>query len=141
GHKLDKRAKNNRNAFTKANLSNKLYKTVAFGTFVNLQEFMQKSLMNSAINIKNNIALEMFDSSAIYIRKQKYIMGFENILEDHINELCMKYEFIAVMKYDENKQKSSRIDITTQHEQIYYGSIEKKFVLIGTINHARQKKL
>ncbi|RIB23858.1 hypothetical protein C2G38_2032377 [Gigaspora rosea] len=77
------------------------------------------------------------DGGAIYIRKRKRNAAFENISEwllafkaymdavliiyenreqelntykDHINELCMKYEFAAVMRYDEERRVALVMD-------------------------------
>ncbi|RIB12225.1 hypothetical protein C2G38_2258749 [Gigaspora rosea] len=65
----------------KPSLSNKLWKTVAFGAFVNLQEFMQKSLMESTKDMNDDTALEMSEGGTIYVRKRKRAMGFEGISE------------------------------------------------------------
>ncbi|RIB30469.1 hypothetical protein C2G38_2152619 [Gigaspora rosea] len=137
GHELAEGQKMLETLPQKPSLSNKLWKMVAFSTFVNLQEFMQKSLMDSAKDMNDDTALEMSEGGAIYIKKRKRTMGFENISEwllvfkaymntvliiyenrkqelnsckDHINELCIRYEFIAVIKYDKERSVSLVMD-------------------------------
>ncbi|RIB27508.1 hypothetical protein C2G38_2137789 [Gigaspora rosea] len=121
----------------KPSLYNKLWKTVALGAFVNLHEFMQKSLIDSTKDMNDDTALEMIDGGAIYIRKQKRSAVFENISEwllafkaymdavliiyenreqelntyrDYINELCVIYKFAAVMRYHEERRVALVMD-------------------------------
>ncbi|RIB25153.1 hypothetical protein C2G38_2278093 [Gigaspora rosea] len=121
----------------KPSLCNKLWKAVSLSAFVNLHKFMQKSLIDNAKEMNNDIALELADGSAIYIRKQKCTAAFKNISEwllafkayidavliiyehheqelniyrDHINELCVRYKFTVVMRYDEKQRVALVMD-------------------------------
>ncbi|CAG8771150.1 12712_t:CDS:2 [Cetraspora pellucida] len=110
---------------------------LAFGSFMNLHEFIYKNLIDSAKEMNDDTTLETSEGGMISIKKQKCNTTFGNISEwllafkaymdavlmlyenheqelntyrDHINELCIKYEFAAVMEYDEDHRVALVMD-------------------------------
>ncbi|CAG8621131.1 13909_t:CDS:2, partial [Cetraspora pellucida] len=121
----------------KPTLTHKLWKALAFGSFVNLHEFIHKNLIDSMKEMNDNTTLETSEGGMISIKKRKHNTTFGNISEwllafkaymdavlmlyknreqelntyrDHINELCIKYEFAAVMEYDEDRRVALVMD-------------------------------
>ncbi|CAG8819898.1 567_t:CDS:2, partial [Cetraspora pellucida] len=90
----------------KPTVTYKLWKALAFGSFVNLHEFIHKNLIDSAKEMNDDTTLETSDAFKAYM--DAVLMLYENreqelnTYRDHINELCIKYEFTAVMEYDED---------------------------------------
>ncbi|CAG8539498.1 14107_t:CDS:10 [Dentiscutata heterogama] len=106
----------------KPSLPNKLWKTIAFSQYINLQEFIYKNLINNIKQANEETVLQAAEGGVIAIKKQKQSTTFDNISEwllafkaymdavliiyenceqelntyrDHINELCTKYKFSA----------------------------------------------
>ncbi|CAG8789714.1 10410_t:CDS:2, partial [Cetraspora pellucida] len=77
----------------KPNISAKLWKAIAFGSYVNLQEFLYKNLLAS---MKEND-----DEPVLQSTKGEQEL---NNYRDHVNELCLKQNFYAIMSYDEDRK-------------------------------------
>ncbi|RIB25384.1 hypothetical protein C2G38_2165987 [Gigaspora rosea] len=126
----------------KPSLGNKLWKTVALSAFMNLHKFMQKSLIDNAKEMNDDMALEMANGSTIYIRKQKHSAVFENILEWL---LAFKAYMDAVLIIYENREQElntyrDHINKLCEEYRIHNSLTKKKFVLTGTIDPALKRK-
>ncbi|CAG8452775.1 9879_t:CDS:2 [Cetraspora pellucida] len=119
----------------KPSLTSKLWKTIAFGTYAELQEFAHKNIKANMKYLHDDSPLQISEGAILIlydIREQEL-----NFYRDHISTLCTKYEFSAVMSYDEDR----RLELTmnrqgsTSHEQIkqrYYGMTTERSALTGT---------
>lgn len=115
----------------KPSLTNKVWKSLAFGSFINLQEFSHKNIIDNVRHMGEETVLQASDGGAISIKKRSRGSGFQNISEwllafkaymdavlilyenqeqelnayrDHINELCVKHDFSAILGYDEDRR-------------------------------------
>ncbi|CAG8500198.1 12768_t:CDS:2 [Dentiscutata heterogama] len=106
------------------------WKLLAFSSFINLQDFVYKNIVDYVKYEGEEAVLQTSESGSISIKKCTHNTAFRDISEwlmvfkaymeavlilyenreqelntyrDHINELCMKYEFTAVMRYDEDR--------------------------------------
>ncbi|RIB15551.1 hypothetical protein C2G38_2092905 [Gigaspora rosea] len=115
----------------KPSLTNRVWKALVFGSFINLQEFAYKNMVDNVKYMEEDTVLQTADNGVISVKKCPRNNTFQNISEwllafksymdavlilyenceqelntyrDHINELCIKYEFLAVLGYDENRR-------------------------------------
>ncbi|CAG8654969.1 5035_t:CDS:2 [Cetraspora pellucida] len=87
---------------TKPSLPTCLWKTIAVGNYIDLHEFAYTNLKTS---LKNNIDEQTLQASeggiiAICKRNQQELNAYHN----HINTLCIRQEFSAVITYDEDRR-------------------------------------
>ncbi|RIB18852.1 hypothetical protein C2G38_2036547 [Gigaspora rosea] len=115
----------------KPNISLKLWKAVAFGSHVNLQDFTYKNLLSSIKEAEDEHILQSAKGGTISIKRRSYHTIFADISEwllafkaymnavliiyenrehelnayrDHISKLCLRQNFHAVMSYDEDRR-------------------------------------
>ncbi|CAG8768409.1 2070_t:CDS:2, partial [Ambispora leptoticha] len=101
----------------KPNLPSKLWKAIAFGSFVDLQEFTQKNLISNVKQMNEDTWKYSISFGSI----SEWLLAFKSYMDavlilyenreqeintyrDHIYELCTKYKFSAVMGYDEDRR-------------------------------------
>ncbi|CAG8684688.1 7051_t:CDS:2, partial [Cetraspora pellucida] len=121
----------------KPSLPNKTWKLLAFGSFINFQDFAYKNIVNSMKYESKDTVLQTSKSGAISTKKRtrstsfkdisEWLMAFKAYIEsvlmlyknheqelnaycDYINELCMRYDFAAVIRDIEAEGKN--LDIT-----------------------------
>ncbi|RIB05488.1 hypothetical protein C2G38_2253785 [Gigaspora rosea] len=122
----------------KPNISTKLWKSIAFGSYVNLQEFSYKNLLITMKEAEDDPVLQSTEGGSISIKKRprhtafsdisEWLLAFKSYMDavlviyenreqelngyrDHINELCLRQSFHAVMAYDKN----CRVTAVTNH--------------------------
>ncbi|CAG8458972.1 22447_t:CDS:2 [Cetraspora pellucida] len=115
----------------KPNLPIRLWKAIAFGSYADLHEFTHKNIKLFLKNNDEDQTLTTAEEGTIAIRKRNQSHKFNNISEwllafksymdavliifdtreqelntyrDHINSLCIKQEFDAVLTYDEDRR-------------------------------------
>ncbi|CAG8562293.1 21425_t:CDS:2, partial [Cetraspora pellucida] len=164
----------------KPNLPNKTWKAIALGMFVDLQEFVHKNLVNNVKQMNEDSTLQTLDGGILTIKKRRQNATFENILEwllafkayidavliiydnqelelntyrDHINELCIRYRFSAVMSYDEDRRialvincDTTLMDRDTEAEGKNFDAAatkrarDEKYALIGIEEYVQKTK-
>ncbi|RIB03676.1 hypothetical protein C2G38_2049074 [Gigaspora rosea] len=124
----------------KLNLTTSLWKSIAVGAYVELQEFAYKNMKASAKFHYEELPLQTSEGGYQTIRKRptynkfsdisEWILAFRSYSEavliiyedreqelnfycDHINNLCIKYDFTAVMAYDEDHRLALVMDRNT----------------------------
>ncbi|CAG8816372.1 22778_t:CDS:1 [Gigaspora margarita] len=115
----------------KPSLTNKMWKSLACGSFINLQKFSYKNMINNVKCIGEDTLLQSSDSGIISIKKcprnstfqniSEWLLAFKaymnavlilyenreqklNIYRNHINELYIEHDFLAVLGYDKNQR-------------------------------------
>lgn len=124
----------------KLNLTSRLWKAIAFGAYVDIQEFGHKNMRANAKFYHEEILLQASEGGYITIRKRPaynkfndiadWLMAFSSYMEailiiyeereselnfyrNHISNLCIKYEFNAIMAYDEDCRLTLAMDRDT----------------------------
>ncbi|RIB26426.1 hypothetical protein C2G38_2138292 [Gigaspora rosea] len=115
----------------KPNLLSRLWKAIAIGFYVDLNEFGYRNLKANLKNNDDEQTLHTTEGGIIAIRKRSHPQKFTNIAEwllafksymdsvliiypmreqefntyrDNINTLCVKHDFLAVASYDKDKR-------------------------------------
>lgn len=115
----------------KPNLTNRVWKALAFGSFINLQEFAYKNMVDIVKYMDEDTVLQTSENGIISVKKRprnntfqiisEWLLAFKSYMDavlilyenreqelntyrDYINELCIKYQFSAVLAYDKNQR-------------------------------------
>lgn len=124
----------------KPNLTTRLWKSIAFSAYIELQEFAYKNMKASAKFHHEELPLQTSEEGYLTIRKRltynrfndisEWILAFRSCAEavliiykdreqelnfycDHIKNLCIRYDFTAVMAYDEDRHLALAMDQDT----------------------------
>lgn len=127
----------------KPNLTSQVWKSIAFGAYIDLQEFFHINIKANVKYLSENTPLQVSKGGYISIWKQnihrkfydisEQILVFRSYIEaililcsnrkqvlnyyhNHISTMCTKYEFSAVMSYDKDRQ----LEITINHDLILF---------------------